>query len=160
VVAAWLIAIPIFAIYPVAPPRLAGIGIRDTVSHQAAVALTGHSTMFYNPYAAVPSLHVGLAFAVGIAVAVSTTRRWVRLLALAWGPLVTLAVVATGNHFIFDAVTGLFVTAVAFGLSRGLDRIPARVSVPARWRAVPLTASISHSVDWPVNPPALKRSVR
>ena len=55
----WLIATPIFAIYPVAPPRLAGIGLKDTVSHQAAVALTGHSTIFYNPYAAVPSLPFG-----------------------------------------------------------------------------------------------------
>lgn len=140
VVAAWLIATPIFAIYPVAPPRLAGIGIQDTVSHQAAVALTGHSTMFYNPYAAVPSLHVGLAFAVGIAVAVAASRRWVKILALAWGPLVTLAVVATGNHFIFDAVTGLFVTAVAFGLSRGLALTRARVRLRAPRRAVPLTA--------------------
>ena len=134
VVVAWLIAIPIFAIYPVAPPRLAGIGIRDTVSHQAAVALTGHSTMFYNPYAAVPSLHVGLAFAVGVAVAASSRRRWVGLLALAWGPLVTLAVVATGNHFVFDAVAGLFVTALAFGLGQGLARMPARVRIPARRR--------------------------
>ena len=67
-----LIATPIFALYPVAPPRLAGIGIEDVVSHQAAVALTGQSTMFYNPYAAVPSLHVGLAFAIGIAAAAAT----------------------------------------------------------------------------------------
>ena len=59
VVGAWLTAVPIFALFPVAPPRLAGIGLADTVSHHAAVALTGHSTIFYNPYAAVPSLHVG-----------------------------------------------------------------------------------------------------
>jgi hypothetical protein len=160
VVVAWLIAIPIFAIYPVAPPRLAGIGIRDTVSHQAAVALTGHSTMFYNPYAAVPSLHVGLAFAVGVAVAVSCSRRWVRALALGWGPLVTLAVVATGNHFVFDAVAGLLVTALAFGLSRGLARMPAGVRVPARRRAVPLTASVSQRLEWPVNRPVQKRPAR
>jgi hypothetical protein len=160
VAAAWLIAIPIFAIYPVAPPRLAGIGIRDTVSHQAAVALTGHSTMFYNPYAAVLSLHVGLAFAVGIAIAVSTSHRCLRVLALAWGPLVTLAVVATGNHFIFDAVAGLFVTAVAFGLSRGLNRIPARVRVPAHWRTAPLGASITERPVWSVTPRAQKRAAQ
>jgi PAP2 superfamily len=43
VIGAWLIAVPMFALYPVAPPTLAGIGIPDTVSHHAAVALTGRS---------------------------------------------------------------------------------------------------------------------
>jgi PAP2 superfamily len=117
VIAAWLIATPIFALYPVAPPRLAGIGLQDTVTHQAAVSLTGHSTMFYNPYAAVPSLHVGLAFAIGIALAAAGRARWSRALALSWGPLVTLAVVATGNHYVFDVATGLLVTAVAYALT-------------------------------------------
>jgi hypothetical protein len=45
VIATWLIAVPVFALFPVAPPRLAGIGIADTVSSQAALALTGHSTV-------------------------------------------------------------------------------------------------------------------
>jgi PAP2 superfamily len=118
VVGAWLISTPVFALYPVAPPRLAGIGIRDTVSHQAGVALTGHSTIFYNPYAAVPSLHVGLAFAIGLAVAAALRSRGAKALALSWGPLVTLAVIATGNHYVFDVATGLLVSAVAYALTR------------------------------------------
>ena len=118
VIGVWAIALPIFAVYPVAPPRLAGVSLKDTVSAHGPVALTGHSTLFYNPYAAVPSLHVGLAFAIGIAIA-ATARRWpINVLALAWGPLVALSVVATGNHFIFDAAMGLIVTAMAFGFSR------------------------------------------
>jgi hypothetical protein len=120
VAGAWLISTPIFALYPVAPPRLAGIGIRDTVSHQAGVALTGHSTLFYNPYAAVPSLHVGLAFAIGIALAADARRRWSKALLLMWGPLVLLAVVATGNHYLFDAAAGLLVTGIAFAIGRVL----------------------------------------
>jgi hypothetical protein len=44
IVATWLVAVPIFAAYPVAPARLAGVGIADTVSGQAAVGLTGAST--------------------------------------------------------------------------------------------------------------------
>jgi hypothetical protein len=123
VIGAWLIAVPIFAAFPVAPPRLNGIGLQDTVSHQAVVALTGHSTMFYNPYAAVPSLHVGFAFAIGIAASAAVRRRWVKALALSWGPLVTLAVVATGNHYLFDVVAGLCVTGIAFGASRAFDRL-------------------------------------
>lgn len=34
----WLIAVPIFALFPVAPPRMVGIGISDTVSDHAVVA--------------------------------------------------------------------------------------------------------------------------
>src|SRR3954463_6033313 len=41
VIATWVLAVPIFALFPVAPPRLAEIGVADTVSHHAAVALTG-----------------------------------------------------------------------------------------------------------------------
>ena len=139
VAAAWLISTPIFALYPVAPPRLAGIGIRDTVSHQAGVALTGHSTIFYNPYAAVPSLHVGLAFAIGLAIAAAVTSRWAKALALCWGPLVVLAVLATGNHYLFDGATGLVVTAVAYALTGQAPRllVRGRRTPPSRTRAVP-----------------------
>jgi PAP2 superfamily len=115
--AAWLIAVPVFALFPVAPPRLAGIGIADTVSRQAGVALTGRSTIFYNQLAAVPSLHVGFAVAVGVAVASAARARWARAAALAWGPLVALSVVATGNHFLFDIAAGLAVAGAGFALS-------------------------------------------
>jgi membrane-associated phospholipid phosphatase len=123
VIATWLIAVPVFALYPVAPPRLADVGIADTVSQQAAVELTGRSTIFYNPLAAVPSLHVGFAVAVGIAVALAVRRRSLKLLALLWGPAVGLAVVATGNHYLFDIAAGLVVT----GLGFAAGRLPAQV---------------------------------
>jgi len=137
VVITWLIAIPIFALYPVAPPRLAGIGIKDIVSHQAVVTLTGGSTIFYNPYAAVPSLHVGLAFAIGISAAAALRRRWTKALALLWGPLVTLAVIATGNHYFFDAASGLLAAAVAFALTRAVERTHVRVPLVSRVAARP-----------------------
>jgi PAP2 superfamily len=122
--ATWVIAVPIFAFFPVAPPRLAHIGIVDTVSEQAGVALTGRSTIFYNQLAAVPSLHVGFAVAVGVAFAVVLRSRWAKALALLWGPIVSLSVVATGNHYFFDIAAGLFVT----GLGFAVGRLPVRVS--------------------------------
>jgi hypothetical protein len=132
VLATWLMAVPIFALFPVAPPRLAGIGMADTVSHQAGVALTGHSTLFYNPLAAVPSLHVGFAFAIGTALAAAARTRWTRALALMWGPLVTLSVIATGNHYVFDALTGLAVTGIGYAAARALQRRPASPLFSAR----------------------------
>jgi membrane-associated phospholipid phosphatase len=116
--ATWLIAVPIFAVFPVAPPRLADMGMVDTVSQQAGVALTGRSTIFYNQLAAVPSLHVGFAVAVGVAFAVALRWRWAKALALLWGPLVSLSVVATGNHYFFDIAAGLVVTGLGFAAGR------------------------------------------
>lgn len=125
--ATWLLAVPIYALYPVAPPRLAGIGIIDTISDKSEASLNSHvATSFYNPFAAVPSLHAGFAFAVGIALAVALRRRWAKALALMWGPAVTLAVVATGNHFVFDVVAGVFVTALGYLTARSISALLAR----------------------------------
>jgi hypothetical protein len=118
-----MIAVPIYALFPVAPPRLAGIGIIDTISDKSETSLNSHvATSFYNPFAAVPSLHVGFAFAVGIALAVAARRWWSRTLALLWGPTVALAVVATGNHFLFDIAAGLLVAAAGFLVGRAASR--------------------------------------
>jgi hypothetical protein len=118
------LAVPIYALFPTAPPRLAGVGIVDTVSAGGPMKLdSGAATALANQFAAVPSLHVGFAFAIGIAVAAALRHPALRVAALLWGPLVLLTVVATGNHFVFDAVAGLVLTAVGYGLSRGAARV-------------------------------------
>jgi membrane-associated phospholipid phosphatase len=133
VLATWLLALPVYALFPTAPPRLAGIGMKDTVSEQAGVALTGHSTVFYNPIAAVPSLHCGFAFAIGIALYSALRNPIARTLALAWGPLVSLSVVATGNHYVFDIAAGVLVALAGFAAKPALERLtaPRLVAVPA-----------------------------
>ena len=129
VIAIWLIAIPVFALFPVAPPRLAGVGLGEAASSGSAIGLTGHSTIFYNPYAAVPSLHVGVALAVSLALFAAARRPWLKLLALLWAPLVTLAVIATGNHYVFDVVTGALTAAVGYALGRCVTSL---VNAPRR----------------------------
>jgi membrane-associated phospholipid phosphatase len=139
VVATWLIAVPVFALFPVAPPRLADIGLVDTVSQHAGVELTGRSTIFYNPLAAVPSLHVGFAFAVGLALAATVRSTWARSAALLWGPAVSLSVVATGNHYVFDIAAGLLVTAVGYAVgSAASSRSGRKLAVFSRRRAGPI----------------------
>jgi hypothetical protein len=131
ILATWLLAVPIYAAFPVAPPRLAGLGMADTVSDQAAVALTGHSTIFYNPYAAVPSLHCGFAFAIGVALAAAAQRPATRVLALLWGPLVSLTVVATANHYVLDIAAGLLVAGAGYLIASLPERIAAAGVRPA-----------------------------
>jgi PAP2 superfamily len=119
ILATWLISVPVYAAFPVAPPRLADIGLIDTISHQTGFAMDSNlTTMFYNELAAVPSLHVGFAVAVGIAVAAAVRNPIVKTLALLWGPTIGLAVVATGNHFVFDIAAGLLASAAGYGVGK------------------------------------------
>ena len=135
VLATWLISVPVYAAFPVAPPRLADIGLVDTISQQTGFAMDSNlTTAFYNELAAVPSLHVGFALAVGIAVAAAVRNPVVRVLALLWGPLIGLAVVATGNHFVFDIAAGVVASALGYGVgtvaARAKTRRPAAASAP------------------------------
>jgi len=132
VLATWLIAMPIYALFPVAPPRLADIGMIDTITHGGGVRLDSSlTTAFYNPLAAVPSLHVGFAVAVGIALAAAASRPWLKLLALSWAPIIGLAVVATGNHFVFDIAAGVAVTVAGYVVGNAVDR---RLAGRRPWR--------------------------
>jgi membrane-associated phospholipid phosphatase len=127
--ATWLLALPVYALFPAAPPRLAGLGIADTVSNGSPLKMEGGATTtLVNQFAAVPSLHVGFAFAIGIALAAALRSPVLRFAALLWGPLVLLSVVATGNHFVFDALAGLLITAAGYGAGRVVAN-----GWPARW---------------------------
>jgi hypothetical protein len=138
ILATWLISVPVYAAFPVAPPRLADIGLVDTISQQTGFAMDSNlTTAFYNQLAAVPSLHVGFAVAVGIALAAAVRNPFVKAAALLWGPAIGLAVVATGNHFVFDIAAGLVASALGYGAgtvaARATTRRPssAATSVPA-----------------------------
>jgi hypothetical protein len=92
VLATWLIALPIYALFPVAPPRLADVGLVDTITTQTGLALDSKlTTSLYNPIAAVPSLHAGFAVAVSAALAAAAHGRMTRVLAWLWAPTVCLA---------------------------------------------------------------------
>jgi hypothetical protein len=117
ILATWLISIPVYALFPVAPPRLADIGLVDTVSSQTGFAMDSSlTTKFYNELAAVPSLHVGFAVAIGIAIAAAVRNPLAKALWLLWGPAIGLAVMATGNHFVFDIVAGVVAAVLGFVL--------------------------------------------
>ena len=119
VLATWLISLPIYALFPVAPPRLADVGLVDTITTQTGLALDSKlTTKLYNPIAAVPSLHAGFAVAVSAALAAAARGLRARMLLWLWAPTVCLAVVATGNHFIADIAAGVAVTAVGYGIGR------------------------------------------
>ena len=88
ILATWVLSIPIYAAFPVAPPRLADSGLVDTITAQTGLSLDSSlTTSFYNELAAVPSLHVGFAVVIGVAVAAAVRNPMVKFAWLLWGPV-------------------------------------------------------------------------
>jgi positive regulator of sigma E activity len=60
----------------------------------------------FNPYAAVPSMHVGFAVMIGVPLARLVRARPAKVFWALYPLLVTFVIVVTANHFIADAVLG------------------------------------------------------
>jgi hypothetical protein len=118
------IALVGYLAYPTAPPRyLPEWGFSDTVSNLVGSHAANSAGMLYNPYAAIPSMHVAFALMIGIPGARLTRQRWLRPLWYSYPVLVTFVVMVTANHFWVDAVLGGLVAALAFaGASAALAR--------------------------------------
>ena len=122
-IASTAIALVLYVLYPAAPPRLSNLGFQDTVSLHGGFDLSSDFLgALYNPIAAVPSLHFGYALLVGAAVAWLARRRTVRIAGALYPVLMLWIIVATGNHFVFDAAAGGVVVAIGFVLSRRVVR--------------------------------------
>jgi PAP2 superfamily len=123
---------------PTAPPRfLPELGFVDTISYYADVHHdSAFVTLFFNPYAAVPSMHVAFALMLAVPCIVLVRRRVMKLLWALYPLFVTAVVIATGNHWWFDAAAGALVALVAAVVARTLL---ARVR-PAAWAWQPRAA--------------------
>jgi PAP2 superfamily len=120
-----------FLVYPTAPPRLAGVGIVDTVSTSHVDLNRGLVSSLYNPYAAVPSMHIGYALLVAGALLRHGRRLRVRAIGALYPPFVVLVIVATGNHFFLDAAAGALVAGLAAVLAALLTRRSATARLAA-----------------------------
>jgi hypothetical protein len=139
-------AVGLFALFPTAPPRLVqGSGLRDTL------AITG-GLWSYNggalekiadPYAAMPSLHLGWStwVAMSLALAFSHWSWRRRALFFAYPTVVTLNVLATGAHWFLDTVAGsALLLVIWFAYGWALRAWQARATVAAT-ATVPATVS-------------------
>jgi PAP2 superfamily protein len=121
-IAATGIALTFYVLFPVAPPRLAQLGFVDTVTHSAKVNLSSDALgSLYNPFAAVPSLHFGYALLVGVTLVAVARRRWVRVLGAIYPAVMLIVIVATGNHFFFDAAAGALTIGAGYLIATWID---------------------------------------
>jgi hypothetical protein len=126
-------ALAVYILYPAAPPRLAGLGFADTVTHSAKVNLSSNALgALYNPFAAVPSLHFGYALLVGVSVGLLAKSHFVRALGWSYPLVMLLVIVATGNHFFFDAAGGALAVGAGFLVASWVGAPDTRVR---RWQA-------------------------
>jgi len=118
------IALVIYHLFPVAPPRLLpAFGFVDTLAVFSNLSYQAQSTQpFVNPYAAVPSLHVGWAVLLMLGIMGATRSKPIWFLAALVPVSQTAASVLTGNHFIFDAIIGLVVALMGLVIAIMLQR--------------------------------------
>jgi hypothetical protein len=118
------IAILIHWQFPTAPPRLAGVGLVDTLRRFSNINIgSPRSSPFSDPVAAVPSLHAGWALGVGIGLVLYARPLFWKAVGVVYPFLVVLTTVVTGNHFVFDAIAGMAVLGLGFAAAA----LPARV---------------------------------
>ena len=118
-----LVALAVYWVYPVAPPRLLDtIGLQDVlVEHNILSAADPHGpSAFVNLYAAMPSLHVAWATWCAMAVRATVTgHRTLTRLVWLYPVMTSLVVFVTANHYLLDAVAGaLLVIAVGLVVER------------------------------------------
>jgi hypothetical protein len=96
----------VFALFPVAPPRLAPTGLQDTVALRAAAYHSVLLPSLVNEYAAMPSFHAGWNLLLGIELFRFSHNVLVRAFAIVAPATMAFAVVATANHFVADVIAG------------------------------------------------------
>lgn len=118
----------IFALYPVAPPRLMpDLAFVDTVTLRSQSYRVLQPSALTNPFAAMPSLHFGWNLIVGIAVFREARHRIWRWLGVVLPVAMLLAIVLTANHYLLDAVVGgVLVVSCVLLVSQMMERFPDR----------------------------------
>ncbi len=137
-----------YVAYPAAPPRLMPQwGFTDAIEQFTGIHLErGVAGALFNPYAAVPSMHVCIALIIGGSMSRLVRRPWAAGLWLCYPVVIAFVVVVTGNHYFTDVVLGAFTAAASAVVAK---RLLARAR-PEAWAfrappARPATASLNRA---------------
>ncbi len=83
-IASVALALVVFGLYPTAPPRMAHLGIGDSLALSCHTSKSPVLSALYNPYAAMPSLHMAFAVIAGGSIAVYARQRWSKIAGLVY----------------------------------------------------------------------------
>lgn len=134
VLVSFIVALLGFMLFPLAPPRMIAEHFVDTIkAFGPAFYASREFANFYNPYAAMPSLHFSWTLMFGI-LFIRTPGKWFKVVGVLYPTLTLLAITITANHYIMDAVGGGILVIMAFAvLEIGLKR---RLFFPAIFSSV------------------------
>ncbi len=121
-IASGLIGFIFFAAMPTAPPRLAGLGLSDTVAEQSHSYRALQPPSLTNQYAAMPSLHFGWNLLVGFILFSAFAGIAVRVFSVCMPMAMGFAVIATANHFVLDVVVGMLVVVAGLSIAIAIER--------------------------------------
>jgi hypothetical protein len=119
-----------YMVFPTAPPRFfPEWGFFDSVADFTGVRSDSvAANALFNPYAAVPSMHVAFALMIGWPLAKLVKWPVLRVFWLSYPFLITLVIVVTANHFLADAILGAMTAAFAAYTAAWMAR-----ARPAAW---------------------------
>ena len=145
----WVIAVVTFLVYPLMPPRLMPerYGFVDTAAEyynfgpqvRVEFGRDGQPTQkaldqYGNPFAAMPSFHVGWSTWCLLGLWPLIRRRWLRAALVAYVLGVIFCITVTANHWLLDAVGGWAVLGLGFlgalGIERGSAWLRTRAGTP------------------------------
>jgi hypothetical protein len=134
---AFALAVVGYFLVPTAPPRFfPEWGFQDTVSLTTGVPQDSVAVNeLFNPYAAIPSMHVAFALMIGWPLAKLVKPRPLKVFWALYPLLVTFVIVVTANHFLTDAFLGACTAAVGALAARAMAR-----TRPEVWRFLPQRA--------------------
>ena len=103
-----------FILFPLAPPRMVADHFVDTIKvFGPAFYASREFANFYNPYAAMPSLHFSWTIMFGV-LFLRTPNKWLKIFGILYPTLTLLAITITANHYIMDAIGGGLLMIAAF----------------------------------------------
>jgi len=117
-----LVALPWYALYPLAPPRfMTDVGFIDTLATYGPSYFKQNSLITSNQFAAMPSMHCGWTL-IGACMLTVTLKPYIGRFAYLIGGLLAggmfLTVMVTGNHWWIDGVVGWMVVGVCIYLAQ------------------------------------------
>ena len=108
------IALVGYMAFPTAPPRfMPEWGFTDSVTNAVGEGAAKGASLLYNPYAAVPSMHVAFALMIAIPGMMLVRSRAAKVFWALYPVAVTFTVMATANHWWLDAVLGTLTAALS-----------------------------------------------
>ena len=121
-IASGLMGLCVYTTYPVAPPRLAGMGFVDTITEQSSSYRVLQPPAFVNQYAAMPSLHVGWDLLVGLALVAAASSVALRTVGRLMPVVMGAATVLTANHYVLDVLVGAAFGVAGWAVALWLER--------------------------------------